>query len=369
MNRHARNLALSLGLFAAATWLLSPGGVALGAGVRADSIDVFRLRAVADGVYAALVVARPDAYAFANSLVVVGDDGVLVVDTQASPEAAAELIRQIRGVTDLPVRWVVNTHWHGDHVYGNVAYRDAYPGVRFLAHPETVVGMMGPGTEQRREELASLPASITEREGWLATGRLPDGTLLDDDLRSRVEYSARLRTSYLESLRALELVLPEGFVDQRRVLDLGRRTVELHPTTPAHTEGDIVVWVPDVGVLAVGDLLEEAAPWIEGAADLAGWGEALVGLTAFHAGVILPSHGGIQRDPWLLQGELALFRNLARAAAQAVSAEWSVARVREEGLLEGHRAFMARMGVEGAAFDDWRDRAVDKAMAQQRAGG
>ena len=334
-----------------------------------DPLRVFELQELADGVYAALVVDRPDAYAFANSLVVIGEDGVLVVDTQQSPQAARELIRLVATRTELPVRWVVNTHWHGDHVYGNVAYRDAFPDVRFLAHPATVAGMRGEGAAQRAEELVTLPGTIEARERWLVEGVLPDGRELTAELREQVLYSLELRRDYFAALRELVVVEPDGTIESRHRLDLGGRVVELIPLGPAHTAGDLGVWVPDTGVLAVGDLLEEAPPWIDGAASLAGWADALDRITTEGASVLLPSHGGVQRDPTLLSAERALFRELAELAARAVAESWGPERVAEGITLDAHRAFLLGLGLDQEGFADWRDQAVATALDQARERG
>ncbi|HEX2205969.1 MAG TPA: MBL fold metallo-hydrolase, partial [Longimicrobium sp.] len=94
----------------------------------------FDVERVADGVYA--VVRREPAGLWfeANNAFVVGDDGVVVVDANFSVAATREVIAAIRRVTPKPVRYVVNTHWHDDHITGNRAYRDAFPGVEFVGH-------------------------------------------------------------------------------------------------------------------------------------------------------------------------------------------------------------------------------------------
>ena len=345
-----------------------PGRSAAGArALSADSLRVFEVEEIADGVFAALVVARPDAYAFANSLIVIGTEGVLVVDTQQSTRAAQELIRLVRRLSPLPVQWVVNTHWHGDHVYGNVAYRDAFPGVRFLAHPETVVGMREQGAAQRADELSTLPESIAERQLWLDEGSLPDGRALTPGQRDQVTYSLELRRNYFAMLRALEIVEPEGTIDARRSIDLGGRLVELIPLGPAHTEGDVGVLVPDASVLAVGDLLEMAPPWIDGAASLAGWADALNRVSREGASILLPSHGGVQRGGELLARESALFTELTDLAARAVSESWGPDRISEEMAMDSHRGFLEGLGLDEAGFLDWRTRAVAMALGQARA--
>jgi glyoxylase-like metal-dependent hydrolase (beta-lactamase superfamily II) len=127
-----------------------------------------------------------------NIGLVVGTDGALVVDTRATVEQASELASQIREVTDAPVRWVVNTHAHFDHVVGNGVFDQA----EVFAHENTATA-----------------AKLTATTFALA-----------------------------------------------KVIDLGDRRVELLHLGNAHTDGDVVVVVPDVDVVFVGDLVEESAP-------------------------------------------------------------------------------------------------------------
>ncbi|PYU17216.1 MAG: hypothetical protein DMG29_02145, partial [Acidobacteria bacterium] len=97
----------------------------------AQSFDIIR---VADGVYAA--IGKPGV--FSNGAFIVNKDEVVVVDTHLRPSWARDLIAEIRKVTDKPVRYVVDTHWHPDHVQGNQAYVSAFgPTVEYLAQHNT----------------------------------------------------------------------------------------------------------------------------------------------------------------------------------------------------------------------------------------
>ncbi len=244
---------------------------------------------------------------------VVLDDGVLVVDTQQSPSAARALIRRIRERTDRPVRWVVNTHWHGDHVYGNQAYRRAFPEVEFLGHPASAKALRVKGRARLERELETLPASVAVRETWLERGRGPDGEALTTPDREALQYSVRLRRSYLGELRGLRLIPPDREVADSTTIRSGARTVRILALGSGHTRGDLVVHVPHAGVAAVGDLLEEGLPWVEDA-DLAEWLTTLDRLETLGAGIIVPGHGGIQRGPRLLQRQRALFKAAMSAA-------------------------------------------------------
>ncbi|HSG46921.1 MAG TPA: MBL fold metallo-hydrolase [Longimicrobiales bacterium] len=337
--------------------------------------DVFRIDSLAEGVWVAEVLQRPEAYAFANSLVVAGDSALLVVDTQQSPAAARALIAWIRETFDRPVRWVVNTHFHGDHVNGNVAYRETWPEVQFVAHASVPEAIRTEGRARIEEERSTLPATLDRRQAWLDGDTLPEGQEMTPELRDRLAYSVRVGSAYLDELRELEVLLPDALVEAPRSFDLGGRSVDVVPVGPAHTAGDLVVWVPDAGVAGVGDIVEEAAPWIEGA-DLRGWAAALARVTALDPGRVVPSHGSAARGRELLEGLAPLFADLVRAAEReaqtpaADGAAWPTAaavdRVVES--LAPHRAFLASVGVEGTAFTEWASEAARQALTETERG-
>lgn len=336
--------------------------VASSLGAQTPDDPPFRIERLGEGIYAAIVNARPPMYVFANALIVVGADQVLVVDTHASPSAARALIRELRGITSLPVRTVVNTHWHGDHVYGNGVYADSFPDVRIIAHVNTAAAFGGPAPARLREEMIELEVGISERERWLATGIGPAGDSLDAQARSRLERSLRLQRAQLHELRDLDLLAPEGAVEDSLVLDVGGREVHLHFPGPAHTAGDLLVWIPSERVLAVGDLLEEGAPYA-GESHPAGWLAALNRIAQLDPAVILPGHGGVQRDRRLLDVQTALFRDVVAAArsrfCEGLSGEATV----EQGVAEVLRSG-APAGVTQETFEVFLRDAIGRAYAE-----
>jgi glyoxylase-like metal-dependent hydrolase (beta-lactamase superfamily II) len=93
-----------------------------------------------------------------NCTVVIGDDAVLVVDSGQFPSLASRMVADIKKLTSLPVRYLVNTHWHLDHVWGNAVFRDAYPGLAII------------GTEYTRQ-LIDEQGPMFPIKVWLTTGR------------------------------------------------------------------------------------------------------------------------------------------------------------------------------------------------------
>ncbi|MCA1614863.1 MAG: MBL fold metallo-hydrolase [Acidobacteria bacterium] len=104
----------------------------------AQAAGGFELVKLAEGVYAATRTEPPGLTVNGNSVFIINDDDVVVVDTTLTPGTAREEIAALRKLTGKPVRYVVNTHWHDDHLMGSVAYREAFPGVEFVARGETL---------------------------------------------------------------------------------------------------------------------------------------------------------------------------------------------------------------------------------------
>jgi cyclase len=322
---------------------------------------------ITDAVYAGLVNRNPPMYVFANALIVLGADQVLVVDTHASPSAARAMIRNVRALTSLPVRTIVNTHWHGDHVYGNSAYADSFPDVRIIAHASAADMMRGPGAARLHEEMIELEASISERARWLASGTGPAGESLDAAARARVERSLRLARAQLEELRALELQPPTEVVEDSLTLDIGGREVRLYYAGPAHTPGDLLVWLPAERILAVGDLLEEGLPYA-GESYPAGWLRALNRIVELDPAIIVPSHGGVQRDRTLLDAQRTLFRDVVAAGRSRFCAGLSGEATVEQGVAEllGQRP---PPGVSAEAYEDFLRDAIGRAFTEAEALG
>jgi len=187
-----------------------------------------------------------------NSGVVVGDDdGVMVLDTQATPVMAQDVIERIRGVTDQPIRYVVLTHYHAVRVLGASAY----------GAPHVV-------SSQDTREL------IEERGA--------------QDFKSEVERFPRLFQS-VESIPGL--TWPDiTFRDEMRVW-LGRTEIRLLQLGRGHTKGDTVAWLPESEVLFSGDLVEFGAAPYTGDAYLEDWPATLTRLAALKPRALVPGRG------------------------------------------------------------------------------
>jgi len=162
---------------------------------------------VADGVFVFLTPPYGDVGLDGNSVVVLSNDGVLVFDSNGTPAAAEAVLREIRALTDKPVRYVVNSHWHWDHWYGTQVYAREFPGLTVIAHEATRRMMLGPALDFNRPGIESqLPAYITSLERGLAAAEAAQPpTPAATALRRRIE-DAR---SFLEQKRNVQHVFPD----------------------------------------------------------------------------------------------------------------------------------------------------------------
>src|SRR3954447_15168832 len=119
-------------------------------------------------VYAAI---RRDPLSLAvnsNSLIIVRDSDVVVVDAQFTRAATRETIAAIRKITEKPVGYVINTHWHDDHVAGDQVYQDSFPGVRLVLQENTAADFATLGAENRKQQVAGMPDAVDRFEHLLS---------------------------------------------------------------------------------------------------------------------------------------------------------------------------------------------------------
>jgi cyclase len=193
----------------------------------------------------------PDLYAYisdndssANSTFLLGDTGILVVDTGLNTQEGRKLLDEIRKISPLPVRWIVNTHYHPDHRGGNSTFG-----------PDAIV-------------------ISTRYTRW------------------QVVKVLELRSAQGRERPAPEYVLNET-LDRDLTLYVGSHEVRIYHPGPAHTMGDLVVYFPDQHAIATGDLfLTSSCPYMDDG-DLENWVHALDYILALPVEHVVPGHFGV----------------------------------------------------------------------------
>jgi glyoxylase-like metal-dependent hydrolase (beta-lactamase superfamily II) len=224
-----------------------------------------------------------------NVGVVIGDSGVLVVDTRASHRQAMVLADELRSLTPLPVRWVVNTHWHWDHTFGNAVF----PAAEIWGHELTGITLADRGEAMKDEAKA-----------WL-----------DEEMHPEIDEVA--------------IVAPSHLFSDRASVDIGREvTLAYHGF--AHTDSDVVVALGDADVTFFGDMIEEGAPPSFGDSHPAAWPVTLRLASQDLAGTIVPGHGDVV-DPAFVTGQLEELTAVADIAERVVTGELILDEAAESG--------------------------------------
>jgi len=253
-----------------------------------------------------------------NITVVAGDEGLLVVDTGGTPRAGRDAVTLIQGLTGQPVRWVVNTHWHGDHHLGNPAFRAAWPQAEFIAHANTRRDMTGEAMDYLDGQDQALQDGIERVGALLDSGLDAQGQPFTEAQQARYE---RLRSDMAVMRTALAEVQP-GDVDRTftdtLTLDIGGRSVELIHPGRGNTEGDVVAWLPAERLLVTGDLVVTPTPY--GFGSYPGeWASSLQRLVSLAPATIVPGHGDPMTDTVYLERLIAMISDFRAEATIAVA--------------------------------------------------
>ena len=254
--------------------------------------DVIEL---APGVWAGL---RPDpirAPVMGNTVFVIGDESVIVYDGGGVAAMADLVIEKIRSLTDLPVSHVVVSHWHGDHNFGNYRYVDTWPDVSIVGHEFTrdmlLSSRMNYLDAQSDFEKDVAPI-LRER---VETGIAPGGRQVTE--AESAFYQQILDDAPIigvEGRRSKITPIDTAFTEQL-TLSAGGRDVELLHLGHGNTEGDIVMWLADEGIVAVGDIVVAPSPYMFNVPPRP-WAATLQAIKDLQYQVLVPGHGEVQTD-------------------------------------------------------------------------
>lgn len=213
-----------------------------------------------------------------NAGFIVTSAGVAVIDALASPRQAEQLLQTIRTITSQPVKWLILTHHHPDHHFGAIVFRRL--GAKIIAHPD-------------RRVLASEAGEDALMADWV-------------------------RVVGLDAMRGFEFAdTPDIPVTRADTLTAGGRTILISHPGPAHSAGDLMVWLPRERVLFAGDLLIEDGVTMVVDGNSSRLLEALATIDSLRPATVIPGHGAIPRKPKILVAKTRAYITELRSAMRA----------------------------------------------------
>jgi len=215
-----------------------------------------------------------------NAGFIVTPDGVVVFDALGTPSLAARLLAEIRKVTTLPIRYVVVSHYHADHIYGLQVFKEL--GAKIIA-----------------PEGAKLYLASSVADSLLDTRRFELSPWVND---------------------STHLIVPDEYIDKDTQFSLGGIKFKIQLIGNAHSQGDLTLLVEPDNVLFSGDLIFEGRIPFVGQANINNWLKALNNMRDVNVTAVLPGHGPLAKDPNALinltYGYLSLLKDKMQAAAK-----------------------------------------------------
>jgi glyoxylase-like metal-dependent hydrolase (beta-lactamase superfamily II) len=285
MSNHRRQLLCAVVL------LLTPVGT-LAALPPAAAFDPFarHTERITDRVY--LVTNSPTSIIppFEGNVVVIEQsDGLVIVDAGGAPISGRNIVRAIRNFTSLPAKYLIYTHYHGDHNLGAGELRKAWPGLRIISTVQTRVNMTGP-------PMAYVTTYSEGNAGALASARQ---RIADPKTSAGMQASwramVRAGPAMVAAYRGLKATPADIVFSDELNLPDPVAPLELRFLGRANTDGDAIVWLPRQRVLATGDVVVHPSPYAS-ASYPTDWLRVLGQLKAYDFAFLVPGHGQVQTD-------------------------------------------------------------------------
>jgi glyoxylase-like metal-dependent hydrolase (beta-lactamase superfamily II) len=301
----------------------------------------YRFEKIAEGVYYA--TATGSMVTGSNNVLIVGDRDVLVVDTGTSPAAARTFIEDAKLITNKPIRYVVNTHFHYDHTDGNQVYAGK---ADIIAHDYVKQAIRTLDVLHREpyktSQLTNVPNRIESLKKQIADAK-------DPVTKTNLERQLKVAEAGWEELKEIKPTPPNVTYSRKKVLNLGGREVQLLFLGRGHTNGDTVVYLPKEKVVCTGDLMESQIAYM-GDAQFDEWITTLEALKKLDFATDLPGHGTPFKDKGMITAFQGYLRDLVKQGSalkkQGVTAEVAAQRVD----LTAHKTYFSQIQGPGADF-------------------
>jgi len=268
---------------------------------------IYAFEKIADGVYYATSNGGP-MNTGGNHPIFVGDRDVFLVDAGTTPAAARALLEDLKLITDKPVRWVVNTHFHYDHTDGNSIFGAE---VQIIGHEyvrHAILDLDVLHHEPFQTALANMPIQVDALKKQIADEK-------DAAKRAELEKQLAARQADWEELKAIKPTPPTMTYTSKLTLYQGQREIQLLHLGLGHTQGDTFVYLPKERIICTGDMME-SQPAYMGDAIFDEWLTTLDALKEMNFDTVLPGHGKPFHDKALITAFQSYLRDFMSQATE-----------------------------------------------------
>ncbi len=278
-----------------------------------NKIDLIR---VSDSVY----VFKPKIdWTHGNGIAIIGENGVFFIDTFIMPTYAIEAIEKLRTITNLPVQFVLNTHWHYDHVIGNDEFKQAFPGCKFIMHDSTNYFMKTKVKAILETDIETSKQQLAQLENERKTRKTSNGFPITDSMVWFWDLEIREGRDLIQVYKKpVKLITADITFRDSLTFFWGSQIIQLmHLKQYAHSEGDVIVWMPKKRIVVTGDIVVGPTPY-ESQANAPGMVKALQQIIDLKPLVVIPGHGAVQYDLNYVNLEKEAFVSYLREVEKAV---------------------------------------------------
>jgi glyoxylase-like metal-dependent hydrolase (beta-lactamase superfamily II) len=299
---------------------------------------VFNFEKIADGVYYA--TATGAMITGSNDVVIVNDNDVLLVDAGITPAVGRALVQDVKLLTDKPVRWVVNTHFHYDHTDGNSVFG---PEVQIIGHEyvrSAILNLDVLHREPFKTAQANLPDQIAS---------LKKQASAEKDPQQRATLQQQLAATEAERRQFAEIkpVPPTMTYTSNLILHRGQREIRLLFLGRGHTPGDTVVFLPKERIVCTGDLMESRLAYM-GDAIFDEWITTLDALKKLDFDTVLPGHGVPFHEKSLITAYQSYLKDLTTQVAELRQQGLTADQAAQKVDLTSHKADFPQITGPGA---------------------
>jgi glyoxylase-like metal-dependent hydrolase (beta-lactamase superfamily II) len=299
---------------------------------------------IAEGIYYA--TASGTMQVGANSPVLVAGDETIVIDSGTSPAAGRALVQDVKAVTDKPVKYVIDSHFHYDHLFGNQVFG---PDVQIIGHDHTRERLKANTMEQFTflSSIRPIPARLESLRQRIADEK-------DPQQKAALEQQVRNSLAYQEQVKEVRQTPPNLTFDNTMALYRGGREMHLMYLGRGHTDTDVVTYLPAERIVATGDLMESVISYM-GDSYPEEWIATLEKLKALDFDTVLPGHG----VPFKGKERITAFQNYLRDVITQTNA------LKRQGLSAEDAAQKVDVTRHAAMFPQIRGVGIDAAVTRR----